>query len=271
MNYLKTVLLTLICLTCAKLISAQKFYIGISSGYAIGIANQRGDLANSYIDYYADTYQFKNVPYSFGKGWNIGGTVGYSLNKNIAIETHTSYHQSANVYQEEVTLTNLYGIRDTHTEGKTIMSKFFRVIPSLVLQVKNEKINPYMKIGAVIGFGSIHTEATSSFVSSVQVLELIYTKVVKGGIAFGGKGTLGVDYMISSKWSLYSEFYFMTLSYAPEYGDLEASDGTKMNYNYDDSFSESEKFILLFDLPETLKRSYNFNSCGLDLGVKFSF
>lgn len=270
MNYLKTVLLTLICIMCLKLVSAQKFYVGISSGYAIGIANQRGDLVSSYVEFYTDTYQFKNVPYSFGKGWNIGGLLGYRLNKNVAFEIQTSYHQSADVYQEDVTITNLYGIRDTHTEGKTIMSKMFRVIPSLVLQVGNEKINPYMKLGAVIGFGSINTEATSSFVSSMQVLELSYNKVDKGGTAFGGKGTLGVDYILSSKWSIYSEFYFITMSYAPEYGELKSSDGGKRNYNYDDSF-DSNNIILVSPLPATLKRSYNFNSCGLDLGVKFSF
>ncbi|UTW65973.1 outer membrane beta-barrel protein [bacterium SCSIO 12643] len=274
MNYLKTVLLTLICLIFIKLVSAQKFYVGISSGYAIGIANQRGDMVNSYVDYskVVTEYRFENVPYSLGRGWNIGGQFGYRFHKNIAFETQINYHQSADVDQNDIEITSNFGIGKSELhERKTISAKMYRITPSIVLHMGNEKINPYMKLGAVIGFGRIITDGASVFNSVGNTNSSSYKKIDEGGVSFGAKGAFGLDYILSSKWSVFSELSFITMSYAPEYGNLETSDGTKRNYNYDDSFSESEKFIILFDMPETLKRSYNFNSCGLDLGVRFSF
>jgi opacity protein-like surface antigen len=249
---------------------AQGAYINISAGYGLGMSSQNIDyfhFTNYSIDTATSTYE--QVKTSLGKGFVVEGAVGYMFNNNMGAEIGVSYLLGAKTKTEQT----LYG----SVHNNSLSANMVRINPSLVITCGYEKINPYAKLGLIIGFGKIlyEDDYVSAGGSAVSEKMELY-----GGMALGLKAGAGVIYNLNERLSLFGELNMVNLSYSPAKGEL-----TESNINGTDRLSEmtvSEKHVdfvesyttdTYVEYPYTeprkeLKETFPFGSAGISAGIK---
>lgn len=205
--------------------------------------------------------------YSFGKGINAGINIGYMFNRNVGVELGADYLLGGK---------NNFKNESGSTTGKVDMhAKMIQLRPTMIVATGKDKINPYAKVGLVIGAGgSIHSELNME--DGTNKSNIIFVK--DQGIAFGFTGAGGVDFGINEKMSIFSEISFTGLSFNPKKGkitkaemngvdQLPSADVNQKEYEYvnnaDMNTSDANKPT---QLP---KSSQNFNSMGINIGLKF--
>lgn len=268
-NYLNTFLILTLATLCSNNLFGQLAYLNINAGYGLMISS--GNLTNFYsltTSSNSDTY--KQVNLSLGKGINFGGAFGYMFNKNLGAELGISY-----------LIGGKSKAQDIYPGGKTdytLSAKMLRINPSIVVASGFKRINPYAKIGLIIGSGSVTEETKDNDGGDIS---LVLVKM-NGGIAIGGNAGLGVLFDLSKTISFFSEINMTNLSYAPTKGKA-----TKATYNGIDILSDlttSEKEIEYVDSytesntppPDSqpakgLKTKLPFGSIGINIGIRFSF
>lgn len=268
-NYLNAFLIVTLVSLFANNLFGQGAYLNINAGY--GLMMSSGNLPNFYsltTSSNSDTY--KQVNLSLGKGINFGGAFGYMFNKNIGAELGVSY-----------LLGGKSKAQDIYQGGKTdytLSARMLRINPSIVIASGLNGINPYAKIGLIVGTGSVTEETIDNDGGDIS---RVLVKM-NGGVAIGGNAGLGVLFDISKKISFFSEINMTSLSYAPTKGKA-----TKATYNGIDILSDlttSEKEIEYVDSytesntppPDSqpskgLKTKLPFGSIGINLGMRFSF
>jgi outer membrane protein W len=252
---------------------AQKVYIDINAGYGLKMSSENLDFMDFY-NYTQKTngYTEEQVNVSLGKGLFLGGTFGYMFNKNIGAELDLSF-----------LLGGKSKAKDTYNDGSktdyALSSKMLRIIPTLVITPGFEKINPYAKIGLVIGSGSILYEVKSSGDGSNEVMNIKFN----GGIALGLSTGIGATYSLSDKMSIFGELNMVNLSYAPTKGkikkytvngvdqlpSLTTSDKEiefVKSYTYDSGNPPSDS-----EPSQELKHKVPFGSFGVNVGWRISF
>jgi hypothetical protein len=156
-------------------------------------------------------------------------------------------------------------------------ANMLRINPTVVLQAESSTITPYIKVGMLLGFGTITSVNTDK--STFGLLEDTYE--YKGGMGLGFNAALGANFEIGDNMFLFGEFAFTNMSYGPSKGSLTKTtiDGKDMlstyttsekEYQFVDSYSqtgaqndnEPTKF---------LKDYYSFGSVGLNIGFKMTF
>lgn len=171
------------------------------------------------------------------------------------------------------------------TSKTTLSANMFRINPSFVLTAGFEKLNPYAKFGVIIGTGSIKYEyeetSTSALTGSNGTSNVTKsTMKLNGGLALGVNASVGVNYTLTDRISIFGEVAMTNLSYAPTKEEI-----TENTYNGLDELSSlttREKKIDYVDKISTsssdvtsdatatqaLKQKYSFGSFGLNVGVK---
>ncbi len=268
-NYLNTFLIATLATLFTNSLYGQGAYLNINAGY--GLMMSSGNLPNFYsltTSSNSDTYKQVNI--SLGKGINFGGAFGYMFNKNIGAELGVSY-----------LLGGKSKAQDIYQGGKTdytLSAKMLRINPSIVVASGLKGINPYAKIGLIIGTGSVTEETIDNDggdITSVLVK-------MNGGIAIGGNAGLGVLFDIRKRISFFSELNMTNLSYAPTKGkaikatyngkdflsDLTTSE---KEMDYVDSYTESNTPPPDSQPSKGLKSKLPFGSIGINLGIRFSF
>jgi len=268
-NYLNTFLIVTLATLFANNLYGQGAYFNINAGY--GLMMSSGNLPYFYSETRSgNSNTLKQVNLSLGKGVNFGGAFGYMFNKNIGAELGVSYllggkSKSQFIYQGGKT-------------DYTLSAKMLRINPSIVVESGLNGINPYAKIGLIIGTGSVTHETMDN--GGGDILRVLVK--MNGGIAIGGNAGFGVLFDISKRISFISEINMTNLSYAPTKGKV-----TKATYNGMDVLSDmttSEKEIEFVDSytesntppPDSqpskdLKSKLPFGSIGINLGMRFSF
>ena len=268
-NYLNTFLIVSLATLFATNLRGQGVYIGINGGY--GFMMSSGNLSNFYtLTTSSNSETYKQVNLSLGKGIDFGGSFGYMFNRNIGAELGVSY-----------LLGGKSKAQDIYQSGKTdytISAKMLRINPSIVVASGFKGINPYAKIGLIIGTGSVNTETIDNNGGDVSRALI----KMNGGVAIGGNAVLGVLFDLSKKISFFSEINMTNLSYAPTKGkaikatyngidilsDLTTS---QKEIEFVDSFTESNTPPPDSKPSKSLKTKYPFGSIGINLGIKFSF
>lgn len=249
---------------------SQKLYTDISGGYnfILGEQNLTSFNFNQYFVIISPTIRQK-VDVSLGKGVNLDLSVGYNFKSNYSIEINSSY-----LFGAAITGTSEFGTGNVIT--RSIKSNMFRLNPCFVITAANEKISPYMKIGAIFGFGKINFIQRDDLGETTLVL---YNNEFSGGWSFGMNAGLGLNYSINKSISFFGEANFVTMSYAPSRGNvveyisqgedkLNDLDLGQREFEFAD---EVESIVYDPDTPtKTLKHSFPFGSIGIKAGLRIN-
>jgi hypothetical protein len=250
------------------------FYFSVNSGYNFeagkstdynGFYNFKTEVANG-------SNKTKTIrAISLGKGFNVNGTFGYSLNKNIGIELGLNYLLGAKQHFDQASSS-----LGTYA-NKSLQGKMFQIKPTLVFTGNFSKINPYTKIGLVIGSGKIVYES-ENFNNPQTYTEKIE---LSGDIALGYNASAGILYKINSKLSFFSEINIVSLNFAPTKGTKTewTKDGASIlttqpitfkEYEFSDSYEDNGNFNS--DSPKKEYRyTYPFSSIGISVGLRYGF
>jgi hypothetical protein len=188
---------------------AQGAYVNINVGYGFKMSSQN-------IDYYSFYNQTnggnlttnEQINVSFGKGFNVGGTIGYMLSKNIGGELGVSYLVGG-VFKAK-------DISSNHVTDYSLTSNMFRINPSIILAGGYNLINPYAKFGMIIGLGSVKYEYTDNNDGDIKVRN----NKLSGGAAVGLTSAIGLMISMTEKFSIFGELNMVNLSYSPTKGEL---------------------------------------------------
>jgi opacity protein-like surface antigen len=265
--------LTVITLLQGAALSAQTkkgLFFSINTGYNFRMSSMTGVVTNSEIVFFNGDFLQKqeNISLSLGKGFQIGGAVGYMFNKNIGAELGINYLSGAKTEYKEA---NYDGTRFSNA----ISANMLQFRPTLVMALGMEKIDPYAKFGLLIGTGSIIDERIRT--SGINTTK--YKAIFDGSAAFGLQAALGLSYNLNANIALFGELNMVNLTYTPTKGKI-----TEFIVNGVDQLSNVPTDIELYDSygssapisidPNTpirqLKQSFPFGSFGFNFGVKYS-
>lgn len=268
--------------------SAQGMYVDVNLGWAFPFNTQTGLVSNvtstNYNDFdnseYAYTSTEEAVALSLGKGISFGAGFGYLFNQYLGAELQLSYlvgGKTSGDYSDQTTYIS-GGITDktTITNTTTFSATMFRVVPTFVLKAGTEKINPYAKLGVVIGFGTIEVTDIGNFGGTM----MSYKGELNGGVSFGLNTRLGVEFGATGKLTYFAELNIMSLNYAPKKGELfeYKVDGVEMLGDLTTSEREIEFVdVLTFqeDAPDDqptqeLKMNMPFSGIGVNVGIRIA-
>ncbi|MFB6458070.1 outer membrane beta-barrel protein [Chitinophaga sp. Hz27] len=164
-----------------------------------------------------DTLSRKVLTGSYGQGVRGGLSVGYNINKYIAVEaTFNYFHSAKNLMTRNlstmVSTNKVMGSIDSHGYVNAV-----DFAPSVVFSPGLEKINPYVRFGVVVPlWGRLYIETDAFQLSSppagapLPPGTLIQTEVhrkeeIKPSITIGMQGALGVSFNVSSRFDIFVE------------------------------------------------------------------
>ena len=261
----KTILLFALSLTCISF--SQKMYVNLKAGYDFQSGSQRLG-----IDYNEVSKTDTAINYSLGKGFNVEGAFGYKIQEYFGVELGISY-LNGSTFETKQTFTN------GNFNSTTVSGKMLKIIPSIVINAGYDKINPYAKMGLVIGTNGQVIEEFNQRTSATQTKNTILKK--EGGIDIGFKTSLGVLYSVNKKISLFGEANLTSLTFTPKKGSFTKYyiDGidklSTLNVNSREiEYVESGTSGLPVNSNEpqkTLTRRLPFSSLGINLGIQYNF
>jgi hypothetical protein len=262
--------------------SAQHLYTKIGGGYAFGTGGQNLLFENS-LDYFDvkdmvnitnnsdGSTTWENVYVSLGKGSNINGSIGYKINRNFEIEIAGNYHFS---YKYKSVIISRFDEETTE-----LTSRMISIIPAFSISPGFEKINPYAKLGFVIGKGYINDYL---FVSSDNIEVLTQNVKLNGGISKGMQYTVGTELPLNKTFLIYAEFVGINMTYAPKTAEL-----NEYTINGEDQLPYFPENLRKIDLDDTyteeagtpppgatvkrLKVVFPYSSLGINAGIKLVF
>ncbi|MFZ4400982.1 MAG: outer membrane beta-barrel protein [Bacteroidales bacterium] len=268
---LKTWMVLLLISLIINSVSAQGTFINLNVGY--GTAASEQNLSSLNFNNYTRQNNFttrEQVNISFGKGLNIGGSIGYMFNENIGMELGISYLMGGKSEARD-----LYTNR---TVDNTIYANMLRFNPSLIIAAGFKNINPYAKIGMLIGSGSILYESIDNNNGDLWVSKTKFN----GGLAFGLNSAVGVLFSINENLSFFVELDMVNLSYAPTKSEItEASlNGSdqlpgmttkERQTDFVDNYTTEQGNPSPDSQPDKLLiEKYPFGSVGLNIGLKIN-
>lgn len=269
----KIVILMITIFSTSTFFGQQKMYVSLNGSYNFnGMSNDYG--ANNYTDISSVTSTEEKVNVSLGKGINIGAAFGYKFHKNIGAELGISYLLGSKTSWEKK-----YFGGDYYNEN--VSSKMLQVKPTLVLSTSFEKTNPYAKLGAIIGSGSITENIDRSDIGAGDVYNDKYIK--DRGLAFGYAASLGTTYKINTKFSLFAEINLNSLAYKPTKGTKTVSTKNGVDnlssllisdkeFEYVDTYQYGSTIPYNPDAPrKELATTFEYSSIGLTIGLLYHF
>ena len=214
------------------------------------------------------------VDISLGQGVNVAATFGYSLSDNIAAELGVNYLLSSaqTAIDNDETRPR---IRTEEYAGTMI-----QINPALVFSIPMDgSLQPYAKVGAVLGIGSTKYTFTNDDISNNN-LDIEEWKF-SGGLGLGFNTGFGAYYSLNDKMKLFGELNITSLTYAPTKGELITA--TSNGADQLPGLDTIDKEIIFVDrvdnnanIPnaspdEALKMKLPYGSVGINVGINISF
>jgi hypothetical protein len=253
---------------------SQGIYAKINAGYGLQMSSQKIDyfhITNYSIDTVSSTYERVNT--SLGIGFTCEGAFGYMFNKNIGAELGVSYLLGTKTNTKQVLIGSI--------RNNSLSSNMLRINPSIVIAFDFKKINPYAKLGLIIGIGKIMYE--DDYTSSSGLTAVTEKMELNGGIALGLNAGIGTTYNISNRISLFGEINMVNLSYSPTKGILTESNlngvdrlpnmtTREKEVNFVNSYTTNANTPNSQTEPrQELKESFPFGSVGAVIGLRVNF
>lgn len=191
----------------------QGLYVKFGGGYAVPMGSQslmeQSDAVQIIGNTNVVTTKTKIVKGSYGAGTLINGAVGYKFSPFIGIDLNVSYQigkeYSGNSSAESGA--NSVSINETKKSTGIFIS------PTMMFMAGSERVRPYALIGVIMG--SVKIEDNTVAIYDVTDIPIVYDlkEETKGDMAFGFRGGIGVDVNINSRFTLYAEGVFNSMSY----------------------------------------------------------
>ncbi len=277
MNYsnLKYLVVVAFSIFSSITVSAQ-VYISAQTGYSH--ATNSGQIGMVNYEETDNSLKMEAIKSGLGQGINAGLTVGYSINENLAFEIGGNYIFNT----VESNSSAIYGSYNESFETN-IRAEIIQISPKIVYNFfKDAKINPYVKIGGTIGFGSIISEYSNVMISDFENQTYEYHLTRNGGFALGFNAGLGVNYKISEKVSLFSEVSLLSMGYAPTNGEVTKYnvDGVDIlpeltradkEFIFTDSYEDRYDATSYENQPRNIVKMHeSLNNISLNFGLKVS-
>lgn len=228
----------------------------------------------------SNSFEFKRVTKtgSFGEGVKFGLYTGYMFNDHIGVELQGDYllgreHEvSASLDANPSTFIS-YDKSSVNTKINT-----FLVGSSVVLRSGFESIDPYAKLGIMLGF--INYTEVNTLTSTITDNQLGFSREIESdGMSFGFQSAFGVAYHISENLSVFTEVNMINMTYKPDEATL-----VSVRFNGEeqiDQLSDEEKTIkyedevvlngLVISSNELPSVTYPLSHTGLRAGIQFNF
>lgn len=246
MKLLTTTLLLLLAIN----VHSQHFYINAGAGYNLPAVKQT-------LSVYSNGVDIHNFTGSFGKGYNamIGG--GYFFNEHIAAEINLSHLISMQNYFSDDDL-NLHASEASMT----------RIIPSIKI-ITGKKIRPYICFGFVAGIAPVLiTDYTSMATPQGEFMD--NHEEYKGGESFGFSSTIGAEYVLKEKLSIFLQLNTILQNWVPDEVEYTITSHTRF-YEYEGSGTYELEDSISNPVDTRLKKYFPFNSIGLQAGFAWYF
>ncbi len=252
---------------------AQVFYGSTSVGYQqiIQTTQPPSHIVNTYHQI-THPWFWRAEDVAFKNAMNANLSLGHLPGKNWGYELSASYTRPFDQTMVDELVT------------RTLSGKFLTVGANLILTIPKEKVDFYTKLGVNYILGNIryHQSFKNNEVIpySFESSELTYEYT--NGSSFGYNMTLGGNFKIGQKLSIFAELNGSFLPFSPEKGRRihETIDGQdQLQYANDPYFSEiefgneTEHYAYNSDdkqSPQKLyRRNYSLGGIGLNVGVRF--
>ena len=213
----------------------------------------------------------ESVHDSYGKGIAAEISGGYMFHRHVGLELGISYLFGRDVES----YWNLVPLLNTKSTGKSRFSSFF-LTPSLVISANYKALNPYLRIGAVLGLTpKIESELYGYFLG----LPVYEKDELNGGIAAGFSGAFGLSYPLSKKISFFGEVVYRSVDYKPktrqmvEISILGQKQDISSIYLFPKQKLEDDAPLTINSNTEETLRAYSspVNSIALNFGLECRF
>ncbi len=251
----------------------DRFYARVGGGYGIGLCDY--DPCDDYDEDYYPTYNdFKSINFVPGRGFDIDVGAGYMFTRNIGAELDIKDFFGLPIKE---TINNYYGEGGGQITTERYTGMLFQVIPSFVLDLGFDKIDPYARFGLIIGaYPQINYKKTETQGNDTYD----YVGKYMGNVPLGYSAAAGVKLNLNDHFSLFGEFDCNGLNYSPKKYKL-----TKYTVNGVDELSTlttSQKeidFVKSYDAMQTstdspskqLKQSFPFSNFEINIGAQYKF
>jgi len=243
---------------------AQNLSASIGGGYHLGVGKQNLTHHDFSSFLNSNPWPWEKFDVSLGEGAMVDANVQYMFGNNLGVDLSASY---------------LFGVQHTSRVPKNdteyirqLQVRMLRLSPGFIFSVDKKKLSMYARFGMVIGIGYIDYNQENYYNNALQQLSYRYVE----GVSLGASSSLGVSYPIGSQLSLYTEFRFVSQSYAPKRGvpTKYVSQGVEsqntLEYEFVDELEQDPTIVVNPDEPlKQPKYSYPVNGYGINLGIKY--
>ena len=276
---MKKMICLLVVMACfSAYLQGQDYYIRIGIGPALGLkSGYSSDYTyNSSTDYTAD-YKARRLGNSMNFNLAFGRVLSDYLKVELAINGQAGFSASS-------TYKSVSGESNT---SLTVISKqgcnMLQLIPALTFSAGRQKVNPYARIGFIIGvLPGVVDQTTRTQEDSYYGSSTTETKSrISGGITLGFNAAGGAEFNFTEKFGMFAELVFNGISYSPTKGKytVYTIDGVdqlgdmttdEKEWTYEKSIGSSTETGS--DSPEKRpKTAYQVSNMGLNLGLLFKF
>jgi hypothetical protein len=180
---------------------SQGMYLRFNGGYGLGAGTQSIGHNQTITPTGTST---EGVFGSFGEGLKLGASAGYMFTEHLGAELGFSYWSGKSVS---------YGSKTTTSDffSNTWKSWGIVAVPSAVLSAGLKTINPYARVGLVLGL-----LRTSEEISQRNGASTLQAKVEEnGGMSLGYTGALGISIPTGNGVDIFVEAVLNSITYSP--------------------------------------------------------
>jgi len=248
-----------LCFLCCCLsgLSHAQIYLKGYTGYALSMGNEKLTLTEIVNNKRNESaYQLK-----LGQGINLGLSIGYALNKNIAFEitgntqlfSKFSYSNNFTYYDPEG---NYWWSYKGFFGDLEYSSTMFQVSPQVVF-----KSDPYNQCTFYLKAGPNFMHVTHKRTTRTLYNSILSTTEYSGNINTGIQYSFGTEYKLSKNICVFAELTTVNLRYTFKRGKI-----LRFEIDGEDSLSELDSTELT-----GLNERIMFNHVGLNVGMKYIF
>jgi hypothetical protein len=217
------------------------------------------------------------VPVGFGTGFTGVAAFGYAPSKYVSLEFGMS---------QFIGFPNIADSIIKVPGGSSVQAKIkgnmLALMPSIVLSPGLENLNPYARIGFILGIRpTVNATVDAVNGSTNPVEEIQAVRHFYGGVAAGMNGAMGVTWAIDPMISLYAELSFSSINYSPRSSEvvLYEKNGVDQLSTLTVKETKTEYYSNVYpdeQIPDTspdkaLRKSLPFSNAGMNFGIIFKF
>jgi len=207
-----------------------------------------------------------NLAFGFMVSDNIGLELG--VNEAISLPKKSTYTYTGNDFND--------------SEETKISGMMLQIVPAIFLTPALEKVNPYARIGMIIGVLATGKEKYTYTYNGSETQKAThtenYTSKVSGGVALGYSVAGGVSFNMGEKLAFYAELVYNGLTWAPSKGKyteyiLDGIDQLPDMTTKDKEWTFEKKYDADEEIPDGSpdkqpKVSVNLSNAAINVGIK---